>query len=69
VLTHPDTDEEHIGYAMVERVVQDADGTYAGVQVRFHALSEREQRSLAEFVARTLPELGELPELPAFGSA
>lgn len=69
VLTHPDTDEEHIVYAMVERVVTDADDTYAGIQVRFQALSEREQRSLAEYVARTLPELGELPELPFFGAA
>ncbi len=69
ILTHPDTDEEHIVYANVEPVVHDADGTYAGVQVRFHALSEREQRSLAEFVARTLPELGELPAMAMFGAA
>lgn len=65
-LTHPDTDEEHVVYAVIERVVTSEDGNFAGVQVRFYALSEREQRSLAEYVARQLPDLGELPVLPGF---
>lgn len=64
VINHPETDEEHVVYAMVTRIVTGEDDTFAGVQVRFDALSEREQKALSEFVNRALPDLGELPTIP-----
>jgi len=63
VLVHPATDEEHVVHAVAERVVYGDDRTYAGVQVRFAPLPEREQRSLAEFVARRTADI-DLPAPP-----
>lgn len=50
VLCHPDTDEEWIAQASVERLVYGEDGSYAGVQVRFVQPGERDRRALSDFV-------------------
>lgn len=49
-LCHPVTDEEWFAESVVERVVRDENGAYAGVQVRFLALGERDRRALSDFV-------------------
>lgn len=49
-ICHPDTDEEWFAESVVERVVRDENGAYAGVQVRFLPMGERDRRALGDFV-------------------
>ena len=53
VLCHPDTDEEWFAESVVERVVRDENGAYAGIQVRFLPMAERDKRALGDFVRGT----------------